>query len=191
MFNGIVKNQGIIEEIDTKNNFLKIKTNLKKLYLGESIMCSGICLTVSQKKKNTFCVNISPETIKRTNLKNLKKGDLINLEKSLLMGQDISGHLVFGHVDGLVTLEKIKKVADSRLLTFKTTKKLQKFITEKCSVALDGISLTVNDVLNDIFTVNIIPFTWNNTSLKNVEKGSKLNIEIDMLARYVFKALGK
>lgn len=191
MFNGIVKNQGVIEEIDTKNNFLKIKTNLKKLYLGESIMCSGICLTVSQKKKNTFCVNISPETIKRTNLKNKKKGDLINLEKSLLMGQDISGHLVFGHVDGLVTLEKIKKVADSRLLTFKTTKKLQKFITEKCSVALDGISLTVNDVLNDIFTVNIIPFTWNNTSLKNVEKGSKLNIEIDMLARYVFKALGK
>ena len=191
MFNGIVKNQGVIEEIDTKNNFLKIKTDLKKLYLGESIMCSGICLTVSQKKKNTFCVNISPETIKRTNLKNLKKGDLINLEKSLLMGQDISGHLVFGHVDGLVTLEKIKKVADSRLLTFKTTKKLQKFITEKCSVALDGISLTVNDVINDIFTVNIIPFTWNNTSLKNVEKGSKLNIEIDMLARYVFKALGK
>ena len=191
MFNGIVKNQGIIEEIDTKNNFLKIKTNLKKLYLGESIMCSGICLTVSQKKKNTFSVNISPETIKRTNLKNKKKGDIINLEKSLSMGQDISGHLVFGHVDGLVTLEKIKKVADSRLLTFKTTKKLQKFITEKCSVALDGISLTVNDVLNDIFTVNIIPFTWNNTSLKNVEKGSKLNIEIDMLARYVFKALGK
>ena len=170
MFNGIVKNQGIIEEIDTKNNFLKIKTNLKKLYLGESIMCSGICLTVSQKKKNTFSVNISPETIKRTNLKNKKKGDIINLEKSLLMGQDISGHLVFGHVDGLVTLEKIKKVADSRLLTFKTTKKLQKFITEKCSVALDGISLTVNDVLNDIFTVNIIPFTWNNTSLKNVRK---------------------
>ena len=191
MFNGIVKNQGVIEEIDTKNNFLKIKTNLKKLYLGESIMCSGICLTVSQKKKNTFCVNISPETIKRTNLKNKKKGDLINLEKSLSMGQDISGHLVFGHVDGLVTLEKIKEVADSRLLTFKITKKLQKFITEKCSVALDGISLTVNDVLNDIFTVNIIPFTWNNTSLKNVEKGSKLNIEIDMLARYVFKALGK
>ena len=191
MFNGIVKNQGIIEEIDTKNNFLKIKTNLKKLYLGESIMCSGICLTVSQKKKNTFSVNISPETIKRTNLKNKKKGDIINLEKSLSMGQDISGHLVFGHVDGLVTLEKIKKVADSRLLTFKTTKKLQKFITEKCSVTLDGISLTVNDVLNDIFTVNIIPFTWNNTSLKNVEKGSKLNIEIDMLARYVFKALGK
>ena len=191
MFNGIVKNQGIIEEIDTKNNFLKIKTNLKKLYLGESIMCSGICLTVSQKKKNTFSVNISPETIKRTNLKNKKKGDIINLEKSLSMGQDISGHLVFGHVDGLVTLEKIKEVADSRLLTFKTTKKLQKFITEKCSVALDGISLTVNDVLNDIFTVNIIPFTWNNTSLKNVKKGSKLNIEIDMLARYVFKALGK
>ena len=191
MFNGIVKNQGIIEEIDTKNNFLKIKTNLKKLYLGESIMCSGICLTVSKKKKNSFCVNISPETIKRTNLKNKKKGDVINLEKSLSMGQDISGHLVFGHVDGLVTLEKIKKVADSRLLTFKTTKKLQKFITEKCSVALDGISLTVNDVLNDIFTVNIIPFTWNNTSLKNLEKGSKLNIEIDMLARYVFKALGK
>ena len=191
MFNGIVKNQGIIEEIDTKNNFLKIKTNLKKLYLGESIMCSGICLTVSQKKKNTFSVNISPETIKRTNLKNKKKGDIINLEKSLSMGQDISGHLVFGHVDGLVTLEKIKKVSDSKLLTFKTTKKLQKFITEKCSVALDGISLTVNDVLNDIFTVNIIPYTWNNTSLKNVEKGSKLNIEIDMLARYVFRALGK
>ena len=191
MFNGIVKNQGIIEEIDIKNNFLKIKTNLKKLYLGESIMCSGICLTVSKKKKNSFCVNISPETIKRTNLKNKKKGDVINLEKSLSMGQDISGHLVFGHVDGLVTLEKIKKVADSRLLTFKTTKKLQKFITEKCSVALDGISLTVNDVLNDFFTVNIIPYTWNNTSLKNVEKGSKLNIEIDMLARYVFRALGK
>ena len=191
MFNGIVKNLGRIEKIDTRNNFLKISCDFKSLYVGESIMCSGICLTVSKKYRDSFSVNISNETIKRTNIKYKKIGDIINLEKSLTMGQDISGHYVFGHVDGLVEIKKFFEVSGSRVLTLKTTKKILKFITPKCSVSLDGISLTVNEVKSDYFTVNIIPLTWDNTSLRNIKNGSKLNIEIDMLARYVFRALGK
>lgn len=191
MFNGIVKNLGKIKVIDTEKNFLEINSNFSSIYTGESIMCSGICLTASKIKKNSFCVNISPETIQRTNLSSKQVGDVINLEKSLRLGQDISGHLVYGHVDGLALVEKISKVADSHVLELSTSIALSKFIVEKCSIALDGISLTVNDVTKNLFTVNIIPFTWENTSLKFINPGTQLNIEIDMLARYVFKALGK
>ena len=125
------------------------------------------------------------------NFKLKKEGDKLNLEKSLKIGEDLSGHLVFGHVDGISTLNDIKNDKDSWILNFSIPSDLSKYLTNKCSICIDGISLTVNKVDREIFDVSIVPFTWENTNLKFSAVGDKFNIEIDMLARYVFKALNK
>ncbi len=121
----------------------------------------------------------------------IRVGNKINLEKSLKMGDEISGHLVFGHVDGLSKIKKIINIKNSRIIELIVPKEIMKFLSPKCSISLDGISLTVNKVKKKIIDVSIIPHTWENTSLKFLEEGSLLNTEIDMLARYVFKALKK
>ena len=157
--------------------------------MGDSISCSGICLTVFDIDENSFWVNASVETLNKTNLKFLKIGDLINLEKSMKVGDEIGGHLVYGHVDGLSEVKKIIKSKDSHVVDFEIESALFKFLASKCSITLDGISLTVNSVSKNIFSINIIPYTWDNTSLKNVKVGTRLNTEIDMLARYVYKAV--
>ena len=131
------------------------------------------------------------ETVSKTNFKLKKEGDKLNLEKSLKIGEDLSGHLVFGHVDGISTLNDIKNDKDSWILNFSISSDLSKYLTNKCSICIDGISLTVNKVDGVNFDVSIVPFTWENTNLKFSDVGDKFNIEIDMLARYVFKALNK
>ena len=113
------------------------------------------------------------------------------MEKSLKVGDEINGHFVFGHVDGLSKIESIKHLDDSKVLEFNAEKQIIKYLSPKCSIALDGISLTVNNITKSKFSVSIIPYTWENTSLKNIEEGDFLNTEVDMLARYVFKALQK
>ena len=168
-----------------------IETSFTDIKMGESISCSGVCLTVSKIQKPVFFSDLSPETLKKTTLSKLKVGDYINLEKSLKMGQEISGHMVFGHVDGLTMINSIKKIKDSWLFEFEVDENIMKFLSNKCSIAIDGISLTGNDVLNKSFKVAIIPHTWENTSLKFNKVGDLVNTEIDMLARYVFKALKK
>tara|TARA_X000000950_G_C13706358_1_gene574311 strand:- start:45 stop:620 length:576 start_codon:yes stop_codon:yes gene_type:complete len=191
VFTGIIKNIGTVEQINLKNNFLSIKSDFKEVSQGESISCSGICLTVNEIKNKTFKVNVSLETIKKTNLHQLEVGKIINLERSLSVGDELGGHLVFGHVDDVVRVVQIKNSNDSRVIKIEAKKEIMKFITSKCSVALDGISLTVNDVHEKHFFVNVIPYTWDNTSLKDLQNGDLLNLEIDMIARYVFKALKK
>ena len=191
MFTGIIKNFGLIEKIDFNDSCnIKIKSNFKtEINLGDSICCSGVCLTVFKIDKKNFWVNASDETLEKTNLKFLRVGDLLNLEKSMKLGDEIGGHLVYGHVDGLSKVKKITKSKDSHILDIETKSTLSKFVTPKCSITLDGISLTVNNVHKNVFSVNIIPYTWDNTSLIKVKKGTKLNTEIDMLARYVYKAV--
>ena len=191
MFSGIIKKIGKIELFDKRKNLLGIKSDFKSIILGESISCSGVCLTVSKIKKNIFFCNLSRETLDRTNFSVLDVGDIINLERSLKLGEDISGHLVFGHVDGLSKVDKITNLKDSTIIEFKASKEIMKFLTPKCSISLNGISLTVNKVKKSRFNVSIIPHTWENTSLKSIAVGDFLNTEIDMLARYVFKALNK
>ena len=191
MFSGIIKKIGKIELFDKRKNLLGIKSDFKSIILGESISCSGVCLTVSKIKKNIFFCNLSRETLDRTNFSVLDVGDIINLERSLKLGEDISGHLVFGHVDGLSKVDEITNLKDSTIIEFKASKEIIKFLTPKCSVSLNGISLTVNKVKKSRFNVSIIPHTWENTSLKSIAVGDLLNTEIDMLARYVFKALNK
>ena len=191
MFTGIISNVGIIKKIDLKEkNLIEINADfINKIKIGESIACSGICLTVFKKNRNSFFINVSNETIKKTNISNLVVGDKINLERSVQVGDDLSGHMVFGHVDGVSQVINIDTKSDSRILTIKIKKKISRFLISKCSITLDGISLTVNNVQDNLITINIIPHTWNNTSLKKLKVGDLLNTEIDMLARYVFKAI--
>ena len=191
MFSGIIEDIGQVKYISKNREVLAIETSFSDIKMGESISCSGVCLTVSKIQEKVFFSDLSPETLKKTTLSRLKVGAYINLEKSLKMGQEISGHLVFGHVDGFSEVNSIKKLKDSWIFEFKASEKIMKFLSNKCSISIDGISLTVNEVSNDSFQVAIIPHTWENTSLKFKKVGDFMNTEIDMLARYVFKALKK
>ena len=191
MFSGIIMNVGEIVAYNKSESILSIKSSIKKINLGDSISCSGVCLTIAKIKNNIIDFNISSETKNKTNLMYLNVGDSINLEKSLKVGDEINGHFVFGHVDGLSKILSIKHLEDSKVLEFIADENIIKYLSPKCSVALDGISLTVNNVSEAKFNVSIIPYTWENTSLKKMKEGDFLNTEVDMLARYVFKALKK
>ena len=189
MFSGIITDLGKIVFFDLNTKTIEINTNLKDLFLGQSISCSGVCLTVAKLKNKSFLSNLSEETILKTNLNQKSVGDILNLEKSLKLGDEINGHLVYGHVDETCKLKSIEKLNGSNVLTFELSSNTRKYLTPKCSISIDGISLTVNRVSKDSFNISIIPYTWENTSLKNSKIGDMFNIEIDMLARYVHKAL--
>ena len=184
-------NVGQVFGFEENKSILSIKSEIKNINLGDSISCSGVCLTVSEIKKNILNFHLSSETIKKTNLLKYKKGDLINVEKSLKVGDEINGHFVFGHVDGLSQIKKIKKLTNSWIFELKAQNNIMRFLSPKCSISLNGISLTVNNVLENSFSLSVIPYTWENTSLKDSLEGDYLNTEIDMLARYVFKAMNK
>ena len=188
MFTGIATNYGLIIDIKEKaNSEYTIKSNidLSKVKIGSSILCSGICLTVIKKKNKTFVVNISEETLNVTNAKNWKKGTKLNLEKSLKVGDELGGHIVTGHIDETTKLLRIKKLKKSSVLIFELPNNLQKFICKKGSIAIDGISLTINDVEEKSFSISIIPHTSEITTLGSIQKGDIVNIEIDILARYI------
>lgn len=186
MFTGIITNLGKISEI--KNKKLKIATDKKlldKLNRGDSISVDGVCLTVADVDNNSFGVEIIPETESKTSLQYLKKGSLINLELPATSNTFLSGHIVQGHVDGLGELESIKIAGNSRILKFSVPSKIAKYLVEKGSVAINGISLTIIEVKNNQFSVGIIPHTWKNTMLKNLKLGDFVNLEVDILAKYL------
>jgi riboflavin synthase len=192
MFSGIIENKGFVFKFEKQKDFrLVLDTNLKykDIKKGSSVCCNGICLTVISKKKKKkytqLSFDVSQETINCSNFNVIKKGDEINIEKSLRVGDEISGHFVFGHVDDTSKLISIKKVGDSHEIKLEISKKIKKFIAKKGSVSINGISLTVNQVKNNFIVLNIIPFTWLNTNLKGLKIGDRINLEVDMLARYV------
>ena len=191
MFSGIIEDVGLVNSFNMNKTVISITTKFTKLKLGDSISCSGVCLTVSKILNKKVYFNLSTETLDKTNFSELKIGDKINLERSLRMGQEINGHMVFGHIDGLSKIKKIINLKGSWIFEIEPSKKIMKFLTPKCSIALNGISLTVNAVKKKSFEVAIVPFTWENTSLRFSSINDQLNTEIDMLARYVFKALKK
>lgn len=194
MFTGLVQNIGEIQSIDKTGDWrLRIGTNmdLSSAPQGASIMCSGICLTVIEKGDDWFDVEASYETINLTTMKDWAQGTKINLEPSLRMGDELGGHFVFGHVDTQATLVSMEMEADSWRLRLRAPSEYRHYIAAKGSVTLDGISLTVNDTRDDTFGVNIIPHTWEHTTLQYRADGDALNLEIDMLARYVERMLQK
>lgn len=194
MFTGIIIDMGIVTEINRKDDEIEMlifSKNINDFKEGMSISCSGICLTVTSykvvKDGVEFSVYISSETNDKTSLSQYKVGESINLEKSLLLGDEMSGHIVQGHVDS--TAEIIEKciVGESTIFKFKTQNQFMKYIAPKGSVALDGTSLTVNNVSEDSFDVNMIPYTLKHTTWNNRKVGDRVNLEIDIVARYVLK----
>ncbi len=192
MFTGIISDVGTVELISKRGDTtIKIKTAFDPagLAIGASIACSGPCLTVIAKGGREgdawFSVEVSAETLLKTTLGNWTVGRRVNLEKSLKVGDEIGGHIVSGHVDGVGEVVSLTPEGDSVRLKIKTPKTLAKFIAPKGSIALDGTSLTVNEADGTSFGVNIIPHTNKATTWGEVKVGSKINIEIDMLARYL------
>ena len=192
MFSGIIETKGIVSEFTKFKDYrLVLDTDLKfrDIKKGSSVCCNGVCLTVTSKKKlsnhTKLSFDVSKETVSCTTFKQLKIGDLINIEKSLRVGDEISGHFVFGHVDDTAQLVSLKKIDGSYELKLKIPKKLRKFVAKKGSIAINGISLTINSIKNNEISLNIIPYTWNKTNLHKLKKGERINLEVDMLARYV------
>jgi len=188
MFTGIISHLGKVKKIENKTlTFSAGRSFCKKIKKGVSVAVNGVCLTTVTKSQNSFSVEVMPETLRRTTLGNLKKGDLVNLELSLLATGRFEGHIVQGHVDGQATVVNIIKEGNSYLFKFRVGKSLTRYFVEKGSVAVNGISLTVIEAKNNFFTVGIIPYTWENTTFKNLKVGDKVNIEVDILAKYLEK----
>ena len=189
MFSGIIKNTGIISKIFKKNNncileiFLKMK--FSKNEIGSSISCSGTCLTLESYKGNLCKFYISKETLNRTNFKSSNKGDLINIEKSLRYGDHISGHFVQGHVDTTSTIKKINFVGKSWFINFKLSKKYQKYLILKGSITINGVSLTISNILKDGFQIVVIPQTLKLTNLIYLNEKDLVNVEFDVLGKYI------
>ena len=188
MFTGITTHSGFVKKINEKlrgEYTIESNIDLSDIKVGSSILCSGICLTIIKKEKNVFVVNISEETLRVTNSKNWTIGTKLNLEKSLKLGDELGGHIVTGHIDKTTCLLNKKKLQKSLILFFELPKELQRFVCKKGSIAIDGISLTVNDVEDGSFSISIIPHTSDITTLGNIKKGDIVNLEIDILARYI------
>lgn len=163
--------------------------DLTTVDIGASIACSGACMTVVEKGEGTFIVEVSAESLSKTTLGNWTEGTKMNLERAMCLGDELGGHIVSGHVDGVGELISRTADGDSQRYTFKAPQDLAKFIAPKGSVTLDGVSLTVNEVSGAEFGINLIPHTQDATTLGAVEVGAKVNLEIDMLARYVARLL--
>ena len=191
MFNGIIFNQGKVTRILKRkkgiNLFIKSNLSLKSKDLGISISCDGTCLTLISKKNKTLEFYLSNETLNRTKFKKIKKGDIINLELPLKNGQNISGHICQGHVDYVSKLKKIKVIDKSYLMEFSTNNAQKKNLIEKASILINGVSLTISKITKNGFEVWIIPHTYKFTNLSKLKKNNLVNIEIDILSKYVKK----
>lgn len=189
MFTGIVQTIGTVETIrrGRASSVLGIGARLSggALRTGESVAVDGVCLTVEAARQGQFRVRAGAETLRRTTIGNLAVGSRVNLERSLRPNDRIGGHFVFGHVDGIATLQKIAPDGDAKLYTFGAPPSLMRYLVEKGSVALNGVSLTVFDCRARSFSVSLIPHTLTHTTLGTLEHRARLNLETDMLARYV------
>lgn len=188
MFTGIISSIGTIVSAEQRGDLrLTIACDFaqESLHIGESIACNGACLTVVEKGNGGFAVDLSAETVARSASGRWRQGGKVNLERSLRLGDTLDGHMVSGHVDGLAVIHAITASGGSYILAIDAPEALSRFIAEKGSVTLDGVSLTVNKVENSRFWVNIIPHTWQVTTLGERKAGDALNLEIDLIARYV------
>ena len=189
MFNGIITHTGKIHKIHKKYNNCIIeissKMNFHKNEIGTSIACSGVCLTLENFNKKIAKFFLSKETLNRTIFKSSKRGDIINLEKSLEYGERISGHFVLGHVDTTSVVKKIGFIGKSWLINFKSSKKYKKYLVQKGSIAINGVSLTIAKIKRDGFHIAVIPKTLKSTNLINLKKNHFVNIEFDVFGKYI------
>ena len=192
MFNGIIYNTGSVHSIikTKKSLFIGIKSKLRFNHkeVGSSVCCDGICLTLVKIKKNIIYFYISNETLIRSNFKLLKKNKIINLEKSISYGQKISGHFTQGHVDTVAKIQYVKIIEKTWVASFQIlNKSLTKFLVEKASISINGVSLTISKVKKNSFEINVIPHTLKLTNLKNLKKKNLVNVELDIFSKYIHK----
>ena len=191
MFTGLIEEVGEITSVTRKGNSAQITVKagkiLKDTKIGDSISTNGVCLTVTEKTSNTFTVDVMPETMNRSNLKNFKYGSKVNLERALRVGDRLDGHMVSGHVDGLGKIANYLKEDNAVWITVEADKSLLKYIIEKGSIAIDGTSLTVAYVDDRSFKVSIIPHTGEATTLLDKKIGDEVNLECDMVGKYIEK----
>ena len=194
MFTGVIEGVGKVEKItqNTKNRSafqmtVDLGKNAKGLKVGQSVALNGVCLSATKISKNKCDFQMIDETIKKTDLGNLVKGSKVNIERSLKVGDRMEGHFVLGHVDGVAIIKKIEKKPKEIKVWFEVPKKLAKFIVKKGSIAIDGISLTVVDVTKNKASVCLIPHTMKVTNFHSKKVGDKINIETDILGKYILK----
>ena len=195
MFTGIIEETGELKSINRSSNSAVLtigaKTVLEDIHLGDSIAVNGLCLTVVRFDKNSFSADVMPESLKRSSLGSLKTGNLVNLERAMPANGRFGGHIVAGHIDGTGIISSIRKDSNAVWYTIKTEQSILKYIVEKGSVAIDGISLTVAEVGSDSFSVSVIPHTAENTILPTKRTGDMVNLENDCIGKYVEKLMGE
>lgn len=188
MFTGIITHLGKVTNIS--DNYLELevdKSLTEKISVGSSVSTNGICLTVVEYSDTSFRIDYMPETREKTNLKYTKRDDLINLELSSRPDTFMDGHVVQGHVDGVGEIKSITSKGNSYELKIEADHEITKYLVNKGSVAVNGISLTIIEAGDNFFTVGIIPHTWNVTMLKNVQEADKVNVEVDIMGKYIYK----
>jgi len=193
MFTGIVEEVGSVANINRKGNFAVLTVKCKKVLedtkLGDSIAVNGVCLTVTGMDSSSFNADISYETIKKSSFAKVTNGSKVNLERALTLSTRLGGHMVSGHVDGIGKIEKFEQKDNSYILTIRYPQELDKYLADKGSVTIDGISLTTARCSGGTFDIAVIPHTYEETSLSGKRNGAEVNIEVDVVARYLEKLL--
>ena len=185
MFTGIVEEMGRVDVVAKGGLTISAGKVMSDLAVGGSISLNGACLTVTSRDESSFSVDVVPETLRRTNLASLQPGDPVNLERALQAGERFDGHIVQGHVDGTGTIKSISADGQATLVTIQAPPSVTRYVVEKGFVAVDGTSLTVVNCTGDVFTFTLVPYTKENTVLGSRRAGEPVNIEVDILAKYV------
>jgi len=193
MFTGLVEEVGIVERIEFTSSLFSLKIKAKEILKdtkeSDSILVNGVCLTVINTEKSSFTVEVINQTLSKTTLGNLRAGDKVNLERSLLPTTRLGGHLVTGDIDGVAVIRRILRDSGQWIMQIETPLNLMKFITNQGRATLEGISLTIAEKREKDFTVCLIPFTLEHTNLRGKREGDKLNLEVDILAKYIEQIL--
>ena len=187
MFSGIIEEVGKVISYDKSTMVVEANKVLDDLKISESIMVAGACLTVTNRNTNNFTVETIPETFRRTNFMNIEKNSYVNLERALSYGQRVGGHMVQGHVDGTGIIISTKKEKNSNIIKIKTDQSINQYLVEKGYIAIDGTSLTIIEVNSDFFSIGIIPFTYEHTTIKYRKEKDLVNLELDITAKYISK----
>ena len=193
MFTGIIENMAEVVDVKPNKNNLDITFKsdlLSELKVDQSISHNGVCLTVADISNETYLVNVVKETIDKSNFDSIRIGDMVNVERSMMLNDRLDGHIVQGHVDQIAECVSIDEQGGSYVMTFKY-KKSENITVEKGSICVNGISLTVCNSNENTFSVAIIPYTWDNTNLKNINVGDTVNLEFDIVGKYIAKLLSK
>ena len=196
MFTGIIQAIGNISKIDSNGPDSRIvfkvgKMKLDDVKIGDSISVNGVCLSITEKTKDSFSSDLSSETLSLTTFEEIRANSNVNLEKAMNFSSKVNGHLITGHIDGVGVIKEMKKDGRSILIIIEFPEELEKYISKKGSIAIDGVSLTINGTKENTFSINIIPHTLSGSIISEYNIGTKVNIEVDLIARYLEKLLVK